>query len=126
MGRSAKPETQRGSAAPPATVCERVLQYLRLAGFGRGGRHIRIHATADHGTHWYLTFAVSSLEDPSRDYMYAGIVAEKETGFVYAFPSRARQPIDPADIASVRQGCTRITPDDLEQLEAEARTRQSQ
>jgi hypothetical protein len=66
---------------------------------------------------------VSSLEEPSRDFLYAGIVAEKETGFVYSFPSRARQPIDPAVIASVRQGCTRITPDDLERLEAEARTR---
>jgi len=100
-----------------------VLRYLRLVGYAQGGRRVRIHATTDYGTHWYLTFAVSSLEDPSQDFMYAGIVAEKKTGFVYSFPSRARQPIRPADIASVRQGCHRITPVALEQLEAEVRTR---
>jgi hypothetical protein len=123
MGRRANTESRRGDAPPHATACERVLRYLRLAGFGRGGRRVRIHAAADHGTHWYLTFAVSSLEDPSRDFMSAGIVAEKETGFVYSFPSRSRQPIDATDIASIRQSCTRITPDDLDELEAEERRR---
>jgi hypothetical protein len=59
---------------------------------------------------------VSSLEDPSRDFMYASIVVEKETGYIYSFPSRARQPIDAADIASIREGCTRITLADLDWL----------
>jgi hypothetical protein len=126
MGRSTNPVSSHDSAATYAVACERALRYLRLVGFGQGGRRIRIDATADHGTHWYLTFAVSSLEDPSRDFMYAGIVAEKETGFIHSFPSRARQPIDPADIASVRRGCTRITPDDLERLEADVRARRRQ
>jgi hypothetical protein len=70
-----------------------------------------------------LTFAVPSLEDPSRLFLFANIVVEKETGYVYSFPSRARHPIDGTDIASVRQGCTRITPDDLARLESEVRAR---
>lgn len=123
MRRNVNVEYGAGGATPYAVACERVLRYLRLRGYGRGGRRVHIHASQDHGTHWLLTFAVPSIEDPSRIFMYASIVAEKETGYVYSFPSRARQPIDPADIASIRQGCTRITPDDLDRLEAEVRAR---
>src|ERR1700756_3368642 len=117
MGRKVKAENRSSAATLDAVARERALRYLRLAGFGRGGRRVRIHASEAHGTHWLFTFAVSSLEDPSRDFMYANVVAEKATGYVYAFPSRAPQPIDGADIASIRQGCSRITPHELEQWE---------
>jgi hypothetical protein len=118
MGRHAQPEIRDNAATPHAIACGRALRFLRLTGFGRGGRRIRIRSSTDHATHWYLTFAVSSLEVPGRDFMRAGIVAEKETGCIYSFPSRARQPIDRTDIAAIRQSCTRITPEDLERLEA--------
>ncbi len=108
---------------PYSGECERVLRYLRLAGFSRSGECIRIHAIDDRGTHLLLTFAVSSLEDPSRDFMHASIVVEKETGDVYSFPSRARHPIDAADIASIRQGCIRITPGDIDEMELEEKRR---
>jgi hypothetical protein len=123
MGRNPSTEDRSGPATPYTVACERVLRYLRLAGFARGGRRIRTHASDDRGTHWLLTFGVSSIEDPTRDFMHASIVAEKETGFVYSFPSRSRQPIDAADIASIRRGCTRITPDDLNEMEAEEQRR---
>jgi hypothetical protein len=97
-----------------------VLRFLRLVGYPRG---IRIYASRDHGTHWLLKFAVPSIENPGRIFTYASVVAEKGTGYVYSFPSRARQPIDAADIASVRQGCTRVTSDDLDRLEAEVGSR---
>jgi hypothetical protein len=113
----------RRAETPYSVACERVLRYLRLAGFGREGRRIRIHASDDHQTHWLLTFAVSSLENPLRDFLYANIVVEKETGDIYSFPSRALRPIDATDMGSVRQGCTRITPADLDRLEAEVRVR---
>jgi hypothetical protein len=119
VGRNTEAETR--NETPLAVACERVLRYLRLAGFGRGGRHIRIHASNDRETHWLLTFAVSSLEEPSRDFLYASTVVEKETGDIYSFPSRAQQPIDAADMASIRMGCTRITLADLDRLEAEVR-----
>ena len=119
-------EADHRSGTPLAVACQRVLRYLRLAGFGRGGRRIRIHASHDRETHWLLTFAVSSLEDPSRDFMYASIVFEKKTGDIYSFPSRARLPIDAADMASIRKGCTRITLADLNRLAAEVRARRKQ
>jgi hypothetical protein len=120
--RIADAEDGAGST-PYAVACDRVLRYLRLVGFCRGGDRVRIVNTDDRGTHWLLTFGVSSLEDPSRDFMQAGIVAEKGTGFLYAFPSRSRQPIDAHDIESVRRGCTRITPDDLDAMEEEQKSR---
>src|SRR5437764_144703 len=113
MRRNVGAEKRSVGATPHGVACERVLRYLRLVGFGRSGRRVRIHASKDCETHWLLTFAVSSLEDPSRDFLYASIVVENETGSIYDFPSRAQQPIDAADIASVREGCTRITPADL-------------
>src|SRR5829696_5924405 len=106
------------ATAPYEVACERVLRYLRVASYGRGGRRVRIHASRDHGTHWLLTFAVQSVEDPSRIFMYADIVAEKGTGDIYRFPSRTQHPIDKADIASIRRGCSRTTPDDLARLES--------
>jgi hypothetical protein len=119
VGRKVEAVSCSGAGTPLAVACERVLQYLQLAGYRRGGRSVRIHASNDHDTHWLLTFAVSSLEDPSSDFIYASIVVEKATGYVYAFPSRARQPIDAANIASIREGCNRITPAELDQFEAE-------
>jgi hypothetical protein len=117
--------TEHGGAIPPCEVaCECALRYLRLVGYGQGGRCVRIHASDDRGTHWLFTFAESSLEDPSRNFMYANIVVEKETGHIYDFPSRTLQPIDMADFTSIRRDCGRITPEDLAQLEAEARGRQ--
>jgi hypothetical protein len=114
-------ETENRSGTPLAVACERVLRYLRLTGFGRGGSRVRIHASHDRETHWLLTFAVSSLEDPTRDFMYASIVVEKATGDIYSFPSRASQAINPADMASIREGCTHITLTDLDRLAAEVR-----
>jgi hypothetical protein len=110
------------AAIPYAEVCERVLRYLGLVGYPRD---VRIHASKEYGTHWLLTWAVPSIEDPSRMFKYASIVAEKQTGHLYAFPSRARQPIDSADMISIQRECTRITPDDLDELEKEGRSRRA-
>jgi hypothetical protein len=96
-----------------------VLRFLQSVGYPRD---VYIHASQDHGTHWLLTFAVPSIEDPGRIFMYASIVVEKGTGYVYSFPPRARHSIDGTDIASVRQGCTRITPGDLAQRASAARS----
>jgi hypothetical protein len=109
------------SASPDQSTCERVLRYLRLVGFGDGGRRIRIRSSSDRGTHWVIGFAVSSLEDPSREFLFASTVVEKATGDIYDLPSRSRQPIHSNDIASIRRGCSRITSRDLDEMEREAR-----
>ncbi len=125
MGRSAN--AAAGDATwPDALVRDRVLQWLRLTGYTREGQRIRLRGVADHDSHWLITFGVSSLEDPRRDFMVHWIAVEKETRWLYAFPSLARRPIDSADIQSVREGCTQITPEALERLEAEVRARRGQ
>ena len=92
MRRNVSADDNRATKAMGSVACERVLRYLRLTGFCREGRRIRIHTSDDRQTHWLLTYAVSSLEDPSRDFMHASIVVEKGNGDIYSFPSRARQP----------------------------------
>jgi hypothetical protein len=53
--------------------------------------------------------------------MYSNIVVEKETGYLYDFPTRFEQPIDSTDILSIRQGCFRTTPDELDEWETDVR-----
>jgi hypothetical protein len=95
-------------------ACQRVLRYTQLAKFCQG---THIHASHDYGTHWLFTVAVPVITDHSRIFMYVEIVAEKGTGDIYSFPSRRQHPIDTANIASIRQGCARITPQALDQME---------
>jgi hypothetical protein len=119
-----KPSVANGDCEiiPYAEARKRVLRFLRLVGCPG---NVRIHTSNDHGTHWLITYAVPSIEDPSRIFQYASIVAEKQTGYVHSFPSRSRHPIDSTDITSIRQGCTRITLDALARLEKEARSRRA-
>src|SRR5262245_41522285 len=95
-------------------ACERILRFLRLAEHRESAR---IQSVKEYDSHWLLTYVVPSSEDPSRIFMTAQIVAEKRTGHVYCFPSRAREPIDSANMDSIRRGCQEITPDDLDRLE---------
>jgi hypothetical protein len=112
-----------GGGAAWGVACEQVLRYWQLAGLGRGGRRIRIIDSDDRGTHWLVTVAESSLEDLTRDWLQVSMVAEKGTGFLYTFPTRSRHPIDADDIESIRLGCARVTPADMEASEAEQRRR---
>ena len=103
-----------------AEACQLVLRFLRLSD---GRKNVRVHSSKDQGTHWLITYAVPSIEDPSRIAQYSSIVVEKQTGYVYYFPSRSDQPIDPADMDSISRGCTRITPSEVGELERERRSR---
>jgi hypothetical protein len=97
----------------------RALCYLRCVGFDREGQTIRLKNTTDYGTHWLFDFGVSSLSDPSRDFLQHSIVVDK-TGCVFDFPSRALERIDDADIDSIRRNCHRITLQQLQEISEEA------
>jgi hypothetical protein len=101
-------------------ACERVLRCLRLS-WHRNDVHI--HSSKEYPTHWLITYALPSLEDPSRIFLTAEIVAEKQSGAIYRFPSRSREPIDRADISSIVRGCSRLTLTELEKWEREEKRR---
>ena len=100
-------------------ACERVLRHCRLS---IANSRARIHVSKDYVSHWSTTYAVPSLEDPSRIFKYASVVVEKNTGHLFHPSSRGPQ-VDIADLTSIRQHFGRITTDDMEMLEKERETK---
>jgi hypothetical protein len=101
-------------------ACDRVLRFLRLSS---ASANAQIHSSKDDGTHWLITYAVPSLEDPSRIFMYASVVVEIDTGHVFCPPSRGPK-VDVTLLNSIRKHWGRLTIADMESLEKECEAKQ--
>ena len=102
-----------------AEACDRVLRFCRVM----NRRDVLIHSSKEFDTHWFITYGVPSLEYRARIFQYVTIIVEKQTGDVYYAPSRSRHPIDFADFPANRQQFTRVTIQDMDDLEKEASDR---
>lgn len=96
-------------------ACERVLRFERL----NGNTGVFIHRSKELDTHWLLTYAVPSIEDPSRVFQYGDIIVEKHSGNIFYPPSRSERPIRWDEFPLNRELFGEITLEDLLQLEKE-------
>src|SRR5215216_4052393 len=101
-----------------AEACERVRRFCRIV----RRRKVLVHSSRELDTHWYITYAVRSLEDSTRIFQYATMIVEKLTGHLFYPPSRSAHPIDFDDFPSDRQMFVRVTIEDLEELKAKRRS----